>query len=81
MITILTCTIFGVFMCISFVLGAKIGQIVQRDKPIVIPSLNPVKMVKEHIENKKEKEEIEKLNTILDNIDNYDGTGNNQKEV
>ena len=78
---ILTCTVFGVFLCISFFMGAKLGQKVSTNQEIKLPTLNPVKIVKEHKEDKKAKDELDKYNTVLSNIENYDGTGNNQKEV
>ena len=67
---------------VSFTIGAKIGQKVAHNEPIKI---NPVKVIKEEIEDNKAKREIEeeerKLQTILENIDNYDGTPSKQKEV
>nr|DAZ62880.1 MAG TPA: hypothetical protein [Caudoviricetes sp.] len=46
---------------------------------------NPIEEVKSEIHNKKVKKEtnksIETMNTILQNIDSYDGTNKNQKEV
>lgn len=67
---------------ISFTIGAKIGQKVVHDEPIRI---NPVKEIKEVVEESKNKKEIEeeerKMQIILDNIDNYDGTSLKQKEV
>ena len=66
----------------SFVIGAKIGVSVSKKKDI---TLNPVKMVSESIEQRKEKKvanlEERKLKTMLDNIDNYAGTGLGQKNI
>lgn len=67
---------------LSFVIGAKIGLNVSKKKDI---TLNPVKMVSEQIETHKEKKiadlEERKLKTMLDNIDNYDGTGFGQRNI
>lgn len=67
---------------LSFVIGAKIGQNVSKKKDI---TLNPVKMVSEQIEEHKEKKiadlEERKLKTMLENIDNYDGTGFGQRKM
>ena len=67
---------------LSFVIGAKIGLNVSRKKDI---TLNPVKMVSDSIETHKEKKvanlEERKLKTMLENIDNYDGTGFGQKNI
>ncbi len=46
---------------------------------------NPIKQVKEKIEdtkyNKELQEQLEELNKIAQNIENYDGTSENQKEL
>ena len=77
----LICTIFGVFLCISFLLGAKVGQKVANKEPIEMPTLNPVKMVKNYKLTKKQQEEIDELNKLMSNIDNYDGSDIGQQEV
>lgn len=78
---VLICTIFGAFLCISFFLGAKVGQTVVQNKTLEIPTLNPVKRYHEYIKEKEIDREEEKLKTILENIDSYDGTELGQKEV
>jgi len=75
------CVVFGVFLCLAFVLGAKIGQTVANNKTIELPTLNPIKKVQEIQRTKEEKKERDKMNKILQNIENYDGTGANQEEV
>lgn len=70
-------------MCIlSFVIGAIIGQRAQKGKDI---TLNPVKVIKENkTESKVKKEEDLKrrqIDTMLKNIDNYDGSGMGQTEI
>ena len=70
-------------MCIlSFVIGAMIGQRTQKGKDITI---NPVKAIKEEIKESKEKKQedlkIRQMNTMLKNIDNYDGSGMGQTEI
>ena len=67
---------------LSFVIGAKVGQDISKKKDI---SLNPVKIVSEQVEQHKEKKKADleerKLKTMLDNIDNYDGTGFGQSKI
>ena len=77
----LICTIFGVFSCISFFLGAKVGQKVSNNQEIKLPTLNPAKKVKEMLQEKENKKEEERMETILQNIENYDGTDIGQLEV
>ena len=79
--TVLVCTVFGVFLCISFLLGAKVGQKIANNEPITIPTLNPVKVVKNYKLTKKQQEEIDELNKLMSNIDNYDGSDIGQQEV
>lgn len=79
---ILLCTIFGVFILLSFVIGVRIGQKVNNDEPI---KLNPVRAIDEYKEEKEVKRKIKeaesKLNVMFDNIDTYDGTGLGQKDI
>jgi len=74
--------IYCVLCIVSFTIGAIIGQRVQKGKDVTV---NPVKMVKEAVEERKEKKEtdlkIRQVNTMLSNIDNYDGSGLGQKEI
>ena len=79
---ILLCTVFGVFILLSFVIGVRIGQKVNNDEPI---RLNPVRVIDEYKEEKEVKRQIKeaesKLNVMFDNIDTYDGTGLGQKDI
>jgi len=73
----------GIVCCMSFMCGTMTRQRKTSRKAIKIP--NPVKAIKEHNEEKKAfedyKKETEIYNTILNNIDNYDGTSRGQKEI
>lgn len=63
--------VMGIFMCIAFALGRYTPKKSETPKPI--PKF------------KKKKQQEFKLDeatiTMLENIDNYDGTSNNQKDV
>jgi hypothetical protein len=79
--TTLIALVVGALNVVCFYFGAKVGMSVVKDEPIQLPSFNPFQAYREH-ENKKEAErEQEKIDTILQNIDAYDGTGANQKDV
>ena len=69
-------------MCIGcFIIGAKVGQQVAKGEEIKLPSVNPLEAFREY-QNKKEAEmEQNRIDTILQNIESYDGTSNGQKEV
>ena len=70
------------FSCMAcFLLGAKVGQTVSKGEEVKMPSVNPLKAYREK-ENRKEAEmEQDRINTVLQNIESYDGTSNGQKEV
>ncbi len=64
---------------IVFIIGVNIGMSVKKEKKIEIPNIpKKITEIKEGMEKNKE---MKRLNTILENIDNYDGTGKNQKDV
>lgn len=70
------------FLCIcSFIIGAKIGQKVVRGESIETPLKSPLEGLREAKSNFEYRKEQERLQTISDNIDNYDGTGIGQKDI
>lgn len=83
--TILLVIALGVINLFCFITGAKVGQMVVRHEKIETPEFNPIKAVNKAITEHKEKEEAkaekEKLETILRNIERYDGTGSHQEDV
>ena len=68
-----------------FIVGAKVGQKASKGEDIEIPVTNPVTAWQEHHARKQAQREAQKeqerLDTILQNIDNYDGTAEGQKDV
>ena len=78
---VLLLAIAGLTNIACFVIGAKVGQKVIRGESIETPSVNPMKAYKEHKQQKEAEAEKNKVDTILRNIDNYDGTGYGQEEV
>lgn len=69
----------GTFCIMSFLLGAFITV---NKKKI---TLNPVQAYKEHKEEQQQREENDlkqrQLNTLLENIDNYNGSALGQKDI
>lgn len=80
--TIILCTLFGVFILVSFIVGLSFGVKLRNNEKIEIPNLNPVKAVKKAVKESKQEREIEKEQEIFEinmaNIDAYDGTGTGQ---
>ena len=74
--------IIVVINLITLIIGVKIGMSVANKKDI---TLNPIKAIQEHKEEKIEQKEADlkdkQLKTMLKNIDNYDGTEFGQEEI
>lgn len=64
---------------VCFMLGAYVGTRVVKGEKIEIP--NPVKIVQEHKAKVAEDEKLKEIETIISNIEKYDGTPNGQKDV
>ena len=78
---VLTLAVFGAVNIFCFLLGAKVGQTVSKGETVVMPTANPLEMVRQHRAKQKAVEELDKLDTIMRNIETYDGTSNGQKDV
>lgn len=78
---IILCTIFGVFILVAYSLGLKNGQRLSKNEEVIVPNVNPVKVVTEEIEKHEEKKRQETYEIMMSNIDNYDGTGLGQKDI
>lgn len=68
-----------------FVIGVKVGQATAKGEEVKLPVVKPAEPVQEHqVQNEAEQEaEMEKsrLETIMQNVDNYDGTDEGQVDV
>ena len=71
----------GAVNLLCFVIGAKVGQKVTKGEDIELPSVNPLEAVREHNVKKKAEIEQDRIETIMRNIETYDGTSNGQKDV
>ncbi len=76
--------IMGTFMIVSFYLGFILGYKKINKEKIEIPTLNPVKIIRENKENREETKRTRKEQEIMEinlaNIDIYDGTSVGQKD-
>jgi hypothetical protein len=64
-----------------FFLGAKVGQKVTRGEEIKLPKIDPAAAHREREDRKAAEKEQKRLATILENLENYDGTARGQKDV
>ena len=75
--------LIGIQNCICIVIGLKVGMHVVKGEPVKLP--NPIeeyaKRQTEKQAKKEAKAEQDKIETILRNIENYDGTGFGQIDV
>ncbi len=71
--------------CISnivcLVIGTKVGQTVSKGESIELLSVNPFEAHRKAEARKEAQMEQDRIDTILRNVDNYDGTGRGQEEV
>ena len=69
-------------LCIAcFFVGAKVGQQVSKGETVELPKVDPLKPIREFGDRKEAEREQERYNTILENIDRYDGTSSGQKDI
>lgn len=66
---------------VCFTVGARVGQAVSKGEPVELPTLNPAQVWREHREKKEARAEQDRLDTILRNIENYNGTDYAQEDV
>ena len=77
--TVLLILAIGTLNVVCFFIGAKVGQKVVNGETLEIP--NPVEMIREHNDRREAEREAERLEIIMQNIENYDGTGSGQQDV
>lgn len=79
--TIILMLLVGILILLAFLVGARTAQKACKGEEIKLPNINPIKAVEEHREKVEFKEEQEAYNTMLENINNYDGTALGQKDI
>ncbi len=78
---ILTVLVVGTLNIVCFFIGAKVGQAVVKGKDLELPSVNPMKAYREMQEKREAEKEQNKLDTILRNVERYDGTEFGQEDI
>lgn len=82
--TIILIVSIGIINILCFFIGAKVGQKVVKGEEIKAPDiskLNPMNIQKKREEKYEVEKEKSKLETILRNIERYDGTDTGQEDV
>lgn len=78
---ILLIAVVSTLNIVCFFIGSKLGQKVARGDDIELPNLNPIEMARNHKDKMQARAETERMNVILQNIENYNGTEVGQKEL
>ena len=71
----------GAMCIVCFMVGAKVGQTVSKGEEIELPTINPVEIYREHEAKKEAQAEQDRIDTIMRNIESYDGTPDHQEDV
>ena len=77
----LTIAATGLLCIVCFIIGAKVGQTVSKGEDIKLPEVNPMKAIKEHRAKQEAEMEQNRIDTIMRNIESYDGTTMGQEDV
>lgn len=78
---VLLLAMFSLSNIACFIIGARTGQKVVNQEKIELPTVDPFKAYREHQARKEAEMEKNRIDTILRNIDNYNGTAEGQEEV
>jgi hypothetical protein len=79
--TVLLLALTGFLNISCFIIGAKVGQTVVKGEKIEPPNVNILQAYRSREAKKEAKIKQEKLDTVLRNIDRYDGTSKGQEDV
>ncbi len=71
----------GTLNIVCFFIGAKVGQKVAKGEEVKLDIPNPIEAIREHNDKKAAEKSQERFDTIMQNIESYDGTAHGQKDV
>ena len=66
---------------VCFVIGARVGQKVTKGETIDLPTINLLEAYRQRESKREAQAEQDNLETIMQNIERYDGTGIGQQKV
>ena len=78
---VLLILVVGAVNILCFMVGAKVGQTVTKGEEVKLPKLNPVEAVQEYREKREAEKESSWLDTVLSNVENFNGSAEGQKDV
>ena len=71
----------GTLCIVCFFVGARVGQTVAKGEKIEAPKLDPMKPIREYQDRKEAERKQDRIETIMRNIESYDGTARGQEDV
>lgn len=78
---ILLLLVAGAMNVACFLIGAKVGQMVVKGERIELPTVNPLEIARKKEAIREADRAKDRMDTILRNIDKYDGTATGQEDV
>jgi hypothetical protein len=79
--TLAIIAVVGTLNVVCFFIGSKVGQTVAKGEKIEVPSINPMEKIRAMQDKKEAQREQDRYDTILKNVENYNGTDMGQKDV
>ena len=73
--------VMGAVSIACFIIGAKVGQMVVKGEEIKTPAINPMDAYRKHESKREAQMEQDRIETIMRNIEGYNGTGEGQVDV
>ena len=73
--------VMGATNIACFFIGAKVGQMVSKGEDIKTPTISPIEAARNREEKKLAQIEQNRIDTIMRNIERYDGTTKGQEDV
>ena len=79
----LAIAVMSIGYIVCFITGAKVGQAVKKGKDIEIefPTASPTEIMRNHWAKKDAQKEQDRLDTVMKNIESYDGTSFGQRDI
>lgn len=78
---VLLLAIMSLSNILCFLIGARVGQKVNKGEEVKLPTVNPVELYREQQARKEAEYKQSQFDTIMRNIDNYNGTPDGQEDV
>lgn len=79
--TLILIVSIGLMNVLCFLIGARTGQKVVKGEEVTLPNINLVQAAKSYEERRQAEIEEDNFNTMLENIENYNGTSLGQKDL